>query len=158
MTSHGQLRMDFAAAPDAVVAVPPDLVPASSPAAQPADGKAQQTTPERREFALKGLDGGNPLGFLAAVGALQSATAMEPAGDWRMWWQQDDGPWHPTLAGITDLAAEQLVDRLADYCAMPTTTRWQSAKISPSARMHSAKSPRARKTLPIMPAAAAPIS
>ena len=115
MTSYGQLCLDFAAAPDAAVAVPPDLVPASSPAAQPADGKAQQTTPERREFALKGLDGGNPLGFLAAVGALQSATAMEPAGDWRMWWQQDDGPWHPTLAGITDLAAEQLVERLADY-------------------------------------------
>ena len=114
MTSHGQLRMDFAAAPDAAVAVPTDLLPSGSPP-PPADSKAQQPTTERREFALKGLDGGNPLGFLAALGALQSATAMEPAGDWRMWWQQDDGPWHPTLAGITDLAADQLVESLADY-------------------------------------------
>ena len=32
-----------------------------------------------------------------------------------MWWQQDDGPWHPTLAGMTDLAADQLVECLADY-------------------------------------------
>ena len=112
MTSHGQLRLDFAAVPDAAVAVPTDLPQSGSPAA---DGKAQQTTTERREFALKGLDGGNPLGFLAALGALQSATAMEPAGDWRMWWQQDDGPWHPTLAGMTGLPADQLVARLADY-------------------------------------------
>lgn len=111
MTSHGQLRLGFAAAPDAAVAVP---LPESLPAAPPASGKTQQAT-ERREFALKGLDGGNPLGFLAAVGALQSATAMEPAGDWRMWWQQGDGPWHPTLAGMTDLAADQLVECLADY-------------------------------------------
>ena len=50
MTSHGQLRLDFAAAPDATVAVP--LPPESLPAPQPAaDGKAQQAT-ERREFAL----------------------------------------------------------------------------------------------------------
>ena len=119
MTSNGQLRLDFAPAPDA--AVPPVQSPTTGPAPQPVDAQAgepdgsPQPVVARREFALKGLDGGNLLGFLAAVGALQSVTAMEPAANWRMWWQQDSGPWRPTLSGNTALEPAELPQRLADY-------------------------------------------
>ncbi len=95
MTSNGQLHFDFAPTPDS-------------------DGNPQQPVAQRK-FALKGLDGGNLLGFLAAVGALQSVTAIEPAADWRMCWQQDDGPWRPTLSGNTALEPAELPQRLADY-------------------------------------------
>lgn len=111
MTSEGQLRLDFTAPP--VTVIPPEQSPVSAGAGRPGN-KAQQTI-EWREFALNGLDGGNPLGFLAAVGVLHSVSAMEPAGDWRMRWQQDTGPWHPILAGNTALGQAQLPHRLADY-------------------------------------------
>lgn len=104
MNSGEQLRLDFAA-----VSQTADTAAGDTP-----DRSAQRPV-EYREFILKGLDGGNLLGFLAAVGALQSVTAMEPAGDWRMRWQQDDGPWHPTLTGNTALAPAGLTQRLADY-------------------------------------------
>ena len=111
MTSEGHLRLDFPATP--VTIIPPEHSPSGNGAGG-SGGNAHQAV-EWREFALNGLDGGNPLGFLAAVGVLQSVTAMEPAGDWRMWWQQDAGPWHPTLAGNTALRPAQLPHRLADY-------------------------------------------
>ena len=70
---------------------------------------------EKREFSLIGLDGGNPLGFLAALGALKAASDAMPAGEWRISWRQDRGPWTPTLAGITSLDENRLVDELAEH-------------------------------------------
>lgn len=70
---------------------------------------------ETREFNLNGLDGSNPLGFLAALGALKAASDAIPAGQWRMKWRQHHGPWTPTLEGITSLDENQLVDKLAEH-------------------------------------------
>lgn len=49
------------------------------------------------EFLLRGLDGANPLGFLAAIGALRTATAAWPASAVRMGWTQQSGGWRPRL-------------------------------------------------------------
>lgn len=70
---------------------------------------------EKREFRLNGLDGGNPLGFLAALGVLKAASDAMPAGEWRISWRQDRGPWTPTLAGITSLNENRLVNKLAEH-------------------------------------------
>ena len=77
----------------------------------------KETNPpqEKREFRLNGLDGGNPLGFLAALGALKAASDAMPAGEWRISWRQDRGPWTPTLQGITSLNENRLVNKLAEH-------------------------------------------
>ena len=56
---------------------------------------------------LSGLDGSNPLGFLAAVGTLRTASFATPEADWRMSWQTHDGIWVPALSskGMVPLAS-----------------------------------------------------
>ena len=49
------------------------------------------------ELVLKGIDGANPLGFLAAVGAL--ATAESFCKNVRMGWTRELGTWRPVLSG-----------------------------------------------------------
>ncbi len=64
------------------------------------------------DLVLSGLDGGNPLGFLAALGTLRTATRLEPSA--RLGWSLADG-WRPFLrSGLTrvELAAA-LHDELA---------------------------------------------
>jgi hypothetical protein len=46
------------------------------------------------DFTLTGLDGANPLGFLAALGAFRILNEASPA---RMFWTQDGGKWTPVL-------------------------------------------------------------
>ena len=74
-----------------------------------------QTRPEKREFMLIGLDGGNPLGFLAAVGTLKAASEALPESGWRMRWRREAGQWSPALEGITALDQEQLIKKLAEH-------------------------------------------
>lgn len=47
------------------------------------------------DFTLTGLDGANPLGFLAALGAFRILNEASPA---RMLWRQDGGRWTPALS------------------------------------------------------------
>ena len=46
------------------------------------------------ELALSGLDGSNPLGFLAALGVLDAVSGDEHAA---LWWRYEAG-WNPVLA------------------------------------------------------------
>jgi hypothetical protein len=64
------------------------------------------------EHLLKGLDGSNPLAFLAALGTLRSVTLAIPRQRVRLRWQADE-VWHPVLMCDQDLSAEQLVSVLA---------------------------------------------
>jgi len=52
----------------------------------------------RREWACNGIDGANPLGFLAAVGLLRTATMAWPDGDPTLRWQVQNGCWRPFLS------------------------------------------------------------
>ena len=69
---------------------------------------------------LKGLDGSNPLGFLAAVGTLRAVTHASPASKWYLQWQMSDGAWTPKLLGDDPLSEDILVDLL-----MPVLKRMQ---------------------------------
>ena len=58
---------------------------------------------------LSGLDGGNLLGFLAAVGTLRTATLAEPCCDWRMKWVSRGGLWSPALVTTRGIVPENLI-------------------------------------------------
>jgi len=66
---------------------------------------------------LRGLDGSNPLAFLAALGTLRTLTLALPDERVRMSWEQHDGAWRPrvhsTIASSDDIAAA-IVDTLND--------------------------------------------
>lgn len=58
-------------------------------------------------IVLTGLDGANPLGFLAALGTLAAIDAHAPGA--RLAWK-NEGRWRPVLS--TELAREALIERL----------------------------------------------
>ncbi len=59
------------------------------------------------ELILTGLDGANPLGFLAAIGVVEALEAQGFAA--RLAWE-DRGVWQPTLRGVRD--ADELIEVL----------------------------------------------
>lgn len=65
--------------------------------------------PDEPGLVLAGLDGRNPLGFLAAVGAVRTATLAEPDSDWRMKWLERLGIWIPELSATRALSRQELV-------------------------------------------------
>ena len=64
-------------------------------------------------LVLSGLDGGNPLGFLAAVGTLNTASVADSDAAWRMKWIAQDGSWFPALFANRVLSGEELAEFLA---------------------------------------------
>ena len=71
---------------------------------------------------LNGLDGSNPLGFLAAIGALQVVTEANSSVNWRMNWKEQGGLWSPVLLGKKVLTQDGLIELL-----MPTLTKMKDA-------------------------------
>ncbi len=63
---------------------------------------------------LQGLDGSNPLAFLAALGTLRTLTLALPTEKVRMSWEIFEGAWRPRVwCSITvDILAERLDDEL----------------------------------------------
>lgn len=70
---------------------------------------------------LRGIDGSNPLGFLAAVGTLRIVTGASLPSDWRLRWQMHEGIWTPELLGTERFSEEGLVELL-----MPHLTKAQN--------------------------------
>lgn len=70
------------------------------------------TANEPPGLPLNGLDGGNPLGFLAAVGVLRTTAEADSSLDWRLRWGMREGAWSPVLLGKTALTADGLLDLL----------------------------------------------
>ncbi len=68
----------------------------------------------KKDVLLRGLDGSNPLGFLASIGAMVEVSRTEGI-DVRMGWVEED-TWHPILsispASQADRLPEMLHDRL----------------------------------------------
>ena len=64
-------------------------------------------------LVLSGLDGGNPLGFLAAVGTLNTASLIDSDCVWRMRWVEQNGSWFPELVANRIVSGEELVELLA---------------------------------------------
>lgn len=62
---------------------------------------------------LRGLDGSNPLAFLAALGTLRTLTLALPDEKVKMSWEQSDGAWRPRVFCSLDVDGDALVSRLA---------------------------------------------
>ena len=78
------------------------------------------TTSDGHGLVLCGLDGSNPLGFLASVGTLRTATLAKPDCDWRMKWISRCGVWTPELVSSRDIAPTELVELLASVLRRTT--------------------------------------
>lgn len=65
----------------------------------------------RHEIKLPGLDGANPLGFLAALGTLRTLSESKAYGTVKMFWQAA-GTWVPVIATDTPCTEETLVETL----------------------------------------------
>lgn len=65
----------------------------------------------RSGLLLNGLDGANPLAFLAALGTLRVINEHETASpcDWRMLWKQNQSCWSPMISGDIPLSKEELI-------------------------------------------------
>ena len=67
-----------------------------------------------QDVLLSGLDGSNPLGFLAAIGTLCASVQADSSNDWRLGWEVQGGNWVPVLVGNEDRSEEYLAKELAD--------------------------------------------
>ena len=63
---------------------------------------------------LRGLDGSNPLAFLAALGTLRTLSLALPDETVRISWQQHDGAWRPRVYCSLDGDSHALVAALDD--------------------------------------------
>ncbi len=77
---------------------------------------------------LGGLDGSNPLAFLAAVGTLRTVACTDPATDWRMKWTTHNGIWAPVLSGNRAVSEERLVELLVPALRLESTPEFDFDK------------------------------
>jgi hypothetical protein len=64
------------------------------------------------EIELTGLDGSNPLGFLAALGTLRLLHCASREPDIKMAWNQSGCTWRPTIVAASSLDADTVVSKL----------------------------------------------
>lgn len=65
---------------------------------------------------LKGPDGGNPLGFLAALGTFRLTVQRWPDRDVSLGWRRWATGWYPSLSIEPPVSEDELVERLHDSC------------------------------------------
>lgn len=80
------------------------------------------------ETVFSGIDGGNPLGFLAAVGA--ATLSRQFSAEARLFWRPTAGAWRPVLAGY-DGEPEAFVQELGEALASVSTDHFEIDKRLP---------------------------
>src|SRR5689334_18027052 len=78
------------------------------------------------EVVLLGLDGSNPLAFLAALGTFRTLTTAWPHCIVRMTWKVESGAWRPRVTA-EGLVGDDAGDRLLDSLAKELSKRAESA-------------------------------
>ena len=81
------------------------------------------------ELILSGLNGGNPLGFLAALGVFRLLSDAMP-GQVKMSWRQESGGWRPVLVGHNG-GEEQFVTVVHEILAATTASPFDIDKKLP---------------------------
>lgn len=76
----------------------------------------QAVSDQQDGLLLPGLDGSNPLGFLAALGLFQVVDKAYTSGQTKLQWIQGAGTWIPSIVG-TQLGYETLLDLLDENLA-----------------------------------------
>ncbi|WP_417736102.1 hypothetical protein [Rosistilla oblonga] len=75
---------------------------------------------DRSKLEMVGIDGANPLGFLAALGTLRALSIIYPDDQVQLAWKVIDGAWRPILSVAHDqLSPETLCGDLAECLASP---------------------------------------
>ncbi len=69
----------------------------------------------RTELPLRGLDGSNPLAFLAALGAFRTLTRVWSGRDVQLAWQNSFGRWTPSLSFTNDASETDVTDALQPF-------------------------------------------
>lgn len=80
------------------------------------------------ELLLSGLDGSNPLGFMAAAGTLRTVSMAEPEADWCIKWLMHEGAWVPALEANPPASADRLVDLLCTALQHESTPEFNFSK------------------------------
>ena len=65
-----------------------------------------RTQPNNDGLVLTGLDGSNPLAFLAALGTLRTLSLAWPERKVKMHWAQHAGAWRPVIAADSELTPD----------------------------------------------------
>jgi CRISPR-associated endonuclease/helicase Cas3 len=106
----------------------------------PAPSVARSTTanPGGKSLVLEGIDGANPLGFLAAVGAL---VVLHQGGhrDSRLAWRRNGLAWRPLLAGLATDDPAALSAVLAEQLRGADISAEAEKKCNQAERLFSAK-------------------
>jgi hypothetical protein len=84
-------------------------------------------------LTLDGLDGTNPLGFMAALGAFRLLSATHPT--LKVAWQVSDGTWHPSLLGI-QIPITEFGTELFDALSKLDKSVWSLDKKLPFSASH----------------------
>lgn len=61
---------------------------------------------------LNGINGGNLLGFLAAIGTLRVVANTDPSVEWQLGWKTYGGVWSPIMCGDDQLLSDKLIEDL----------------------------------------------
>lgn len=82
-------------------------------------------------LVLTGLDGSNPLAFLAAIGTLRALAGA----DVTMGWRQYGGAWRPVIVARENMDEELLLNRLCEQLDVmrdhPALGRWDNLGVPP---------------------------
>ena len=70
-------------------------------------------------LGLSGLDGSNPLAFLAALGTLRCLSLMHPESEYRLGWRPLSGAWRPFIESEIEASESDLCDEMATWLADP---------------------------------------
>jgi len=81
-------------------------------------GEAVPPPKPQAELVLRGLDGANPLAFLAALGTLRVLTGAWPGRHVRLSWRQHAGAWRPVIHADGPVDEAYIIDAIEK--AMPT--------------------------------------
>ncbi len=74
----------------------------------------QKNTVDGHVLVLAGIDGANPLAFLAALGTLRTLSRAWPQGEVKMAWTVYTGAWRPLLSASLPLIEDAIVAVLAE--------------------------------------------
>ncbi len=75
--------------------------------AKPRIEKVRGAAESPKPLVLAGIDGSNPLGFLAALGAFRVLSALMPECELRLKWTPVDGAWRPVFWSPNDILDEE---------------------------------------------------
>ena len=83
---------------------------------------------DAQALSLNGLDGSNPLAFLAAIGTLRTLAVAEIRSNPRLAWVAHEGAWMPQISSGKILSKDELIEILVPALRRHSTPEFNFAK------------------------------